>query len=980
MRTTLGWHFDNTDNFIFTRGNNVWAQEDIAGTSLTSGFSDTSLTAFPSLTFDKNLNPGNHPSAATNIKAAITNLFYWNNIIHDISYQYGFTEAAGNFQTYNSGRGGLGDDYVNAFAQDGSGSNNANFGTPPDGFNPRMRMYLFRTAHILNFNVNSPAPIAANYVAVESNLSFKNKLSYSGPITADVVLVNDNPPGTSIACGPVTNGAALIGKIALIDRGTCSYISKLLVAQSYGAIGAIIINNVPGPPLQMTGLDTNIAIPAVMISDVDGAILKSNLAGLNVTMSASGGLYTDGDLDNGIITHEYTHGISNRLTGGPANVGCLANVEQMGEGWSDYFALMLTNNWSTALTTDGNKNRTIASYAAAQPATGGGIRIYPYSTNMGVNPWNYSMLATNTGGNPHRVGELWCATIWDMTWNIIQQDGIDPDIYRGTKGNNIALQLVTEGMKYQPCSPGFLDGRDAILKADSILYNYAHKCAIWNAFARRGMGKAAVQGSSNSYTDQVAAYDLPAGLGISKTVNKSSVINGDNLTYTIKAYCDCTPLNNITIIDTLASTLNYISSSGGSYTSPYVHFDGLNFAANETKTFTIQANVNSSYTAPVTLIDDTRDPAAYTWSSSATTGAINWVETTTRSHSNSHSWYARDEGSPTDFTLTSGNLLLDTISTLSFWHYFDTESAYDGAVVEISTDGGISWSDLGEFMTQNPYNNTLDPFSTGIGNRKAFSGSSGGFIQTIISLTGFAGTTAQIRFRFTSDMVVGSDGWYIDDIVLKNEHGINNIAYAFNGAAMLSRNNALTLFAPTAALPVNFLSFVVQKQAANAAMLHWKVNSEINHEKYIIERSTDGREFNMIGEIAAGSVSILEKDYFYTDYNPLKGNNFYRIVQKDKDGKSTLSVVRQLKFINNEITIKISPNPTYNHTIQVEIEAAGLSGLSGELLNTTGQSLKTFILKQGANTVDMQNLAKGMYFIKVYSGSTNIDIKKVMIQ
>ena len=114
-------------------------------------------------------------------------------------------------------------------------------------------------------------------------------------------------------------------------------------------------------------------------------------------------------------------------------------------------------------------------------------------------------------------------------------------------------------------------------------------------FARRGMGKNAVQGSSNSYTDQVAAYDLPAGLGISKTVNKSSVINGDNLTYTIKAYCDCTPLNNITIIDTIASTLNYISSSGGSYTSPYVHFDGLNFAANETKTFNIQANVNSSY-------------------------------------------------------------------------------------------------------------------------------------------------------------------------------------------------------------------------------------------------------------------------------------------------------------------------------------------------------------------------------------------------
>ena len=67
--TTLGWHFDNTNDFKFTRGNNVWAQEDLAGTSSTSGFSDTSITAFPTLTFDKNLNLATHPYFLTNIKA-----------------------------------------------------------------------------------------------------------------------------------------------------------------------------------------------------------------------------------------------------------------------------------------------------------------------------------------------------------------------------------------------------------------------------------------------------------------------------------------------------------------------------------------------------------------------------------------------------------------------------------------------------------------------------------------------------------------------------------------------------------------------------------------------------------------------------------------------------------------------------------------------------------------------------------------------
>ena len=50
----------------------------------------------------------------------------------------------------------------------------------------------------------------------------------------------------------------------------------------------------------------------------------------------------DGDFDNGVIAHEYAHGISNRLTGGPANVGCLSNTEQMGEGWSDWLGLIMT--------------------------------------------------------------------------------------------------------------------------------------------------------------------------------------------------------------------------------------------------------------------------------------------------------------------------------------------------------------------------------------------------------------------------------------------------------------------------------------------------------------------------------------------------------------------------------------------------------------------------------------------------------------
>jgi len=73
-------------------------------------------------------------------------LFYYNNILHDYLYSIGFTESLWNFQQDNFGKGGAGQDAVSAQVQDGSGTNNANFGTPADGSRPRMQMFLFTEA------------------------------------------------------------------------------------------------------------------------------------------------------------------------------------------------------------------------------------------------------------------------------------------------------------------------------------------------------------------------------------------------------------------------------------------------------------------------------------------------------------------------------------------------------------------------------------------------------------------------------------------------------------------------------------------------------------------------------------------------------------------------------------------------------------------------------------------------------------------
>ena len=120
-------------------GNNVHACADRNGNNACDAGEPSCGT---SLVCDFPLDLGSDPSLS--IPAALTNLFYWNNIIHDVQYQYGFDEAGGNFQESNFGRGGAGSDSVNAEAQDnanGASNCNANFGTPPDGGNPRMQMF-----------------------------------------------------------------------------------------------------------------------------------------------------------------------------------------------------------------------------------------------------------------------------------------------------------------------------------------------------------------------------------------------------------------------------------------------------------------------------------------------------------------------------------------------------------------------------------------------------------------------------------------------------------------------------------------------------------------------------------------------------------------------------------------------------------------------------------------------------------------------
>jgi subtilisin-like proprotein convertase family protein len=429
----LGWI---TDGVNTTTGNNVDAGVDIDGINGIDPSGRAVGAPFRVFNFPYNPSPGIPPPgespALDNYRmGAVTNLFFWSNRYHDRLYGLGFSEAAGNFQQNNFGRGGLGNDFVLAEAQDFSGTNNANFATPPDGIPGRMQMFIF-----------------------------------TGP----------NP-----------------------DR--------------------------------------------------------------------------DGDLDQDVVLHELTHGVSNRLH---ANASGLLNntAGGMGEGWSDFYARALLS------TADENVNGIYPSgaYATLQflniLGTNNsyyGIRRFPYAVKTAVgpngrphNPLTFAdadpaQLDTTDGAFPespinfsdngatetHNLGEIWCMALLEMRARIITRLGF-------ATGNQRALQIVTDGMKLDPASPNMLEGRDSILTADCAGFGGADERDIWAGFAARGMGVSARYNSDTSVTE---AFDTPnLNIGAVTLVDNSCAPDGfpdpgETLTLTIplsNPFCS-TPANDVSI-------------------------------------------------------------------------------------------------------------------------------------------------------------------------------------------------------------------------------------------------------------------------------------------------------------------------------------------------------------------------------------------------------------------------------------------------
>jgi len=800
---------------VQTTGNNVDAYLDLVAPD---GFSAGDLrpaTSSPGAfdwTYDVNQNPN---ASTTQRSAAGTTLFYVNNYLHDLFYDRGFDEAAGNAQSDNFGRGGVDGDPIHAEGQDYGGTSNANMTTPADGGSPRMQMYVFTAPKTANLLIAAPVALAGTYLAGTASFG-----PQSFSLAGQVVAGEDGTAPINDGCSAITSNVA--GKIALIDRGTCTYATKALNAQAAGAIGVIIADIVPGSSPPSMGGSGAVTIPVLSVTQDLGAAIRAQLgAGVTVTLSRPVQLQRDGTIDGHIIAHEWGHYLSNRLVG-DSNGLTTQQAGGMGEGWGDFLALLMTSREGD----DMSGCYPVGPYAISGNLVASnvyyfGIRRYPYSTDLTKNPLTFRHISAGqalppgpplngdpTGANNaevHNTGEVWCSMLWECYAALVGDSGrLTFDQARARM-----MDYLVAGLAMTPDGPTFVEARDAMLSV-VLAADPADFALLTQAFAKRGLGTGAVAPDRNDVTNSgvIESFSIGGDLAVtSMTLSDAPYAcdgdgyldNGEQGTLTIEvANTGWTSLTGTAL--TLSSPNGAISFPGGNVfdvaaTAPFqaafvqvpVALSGA--APGEVVALTAEGDdpallvpgPRSRTFFDVVEVDEVPDGAdgfeahAPNWTSDGAAGSAGVPWSRQADGAGQHEMHIDDFGGIGDWRLVTPPLSASPTDplVLSFEHRYtfeaDVSNDWDGGVIEISTDGGANWTDVGASAVPG-YTGTLSTAASNpLGGRAAWTGESAGYpamVATTLNLgTTYAGQTVRLRFRIGTDEATGAAGWWIDDVM-----------------------------------------------------------------------------------------------------------------------------------------------------------------------------------------------------------------------
>jgi hypothetical protein len=385
-------------------------------------------------------------SSNPDIYPGTVNLFYFNNIIHDYLYSIGFTEALWNFQQDNFGKGGAGQDAISAQVQDGSGTDNANFGTPADGGYPRMQMFLFTDGGFRR----SDGDLDWDVVAHEHYHGVSNRSVGKGDTGGlGVALVGESGGmgegwsdynATSIADDD-SEGEYVTGQLDIGIRR----IPYTNYRWSYGALnGTSLSRRDNRPPLSAQSPDANPGAIPFEVHDI-GEVWSATLWDMRelLIMKDPNGVFFDGN-------------------------------RRLGSGAFFYIGSRQVRS------VDANHP---VEYRASFNTTGGTLGITP-TINAGqhiVRPGLLAQEIATRGGDRH--GPLATAV---------------------ANSARLSDTLVLRGMQLVPLNPSFVDSRDSILLADRELTGGENQAIIWRAFASHGVGLNATSSSSGDPGSQSA--------------------------------------------------------------------------------------------------------------------------------------------------------------------------------------------------------------------------------------------------------------------------------------------------------------------------------------------------------------------------------------------------------------------------------------------------------------------------------------------
>jgi len=810
-------------NATVTRGNNVDAYADRSPEDgFTPNSNDIRASTTSLATFDRTYDTLLEPDVNQNqVMAAVTQLFYTTNYLHDYWYDSGFNEAAGNAQTNNFGRGGAENDAMLAEAQDNSGTNNANMKAMADGQPPIMQMFVW----------TGKSTGTASVTALDQ--SFATGVAAFGPInfntTGVLSLVNDGNAPNGDGCTAIQDN--LSGKIALIDRGTCKFKSKAYNAQKAGATAVIIVDNQDNDVPLALGDDINqvvtITIPVVSITLASGATLKQGIqaGSVNASMSRTGSsaVQRDGTIDNLIVAHEWGHYIHLRL------VPCGSNMcSAESEGWGDFFAM------HTSLREGDNLDGTFAIGTYATPALGDsgyfGIRRIPYSVDMNKNALTFKHIADSASlpdthpvqpipspnSQVHNAGEIWATMLFESLVGILKRSQKPDAPYTFEEGRRRMANYVVRGMKLAPANPTFLEQRDAILAAAAAA-DKEDMMIIGEAFAKRGAGSCAISPDTHSsdYAGVVESFEIKANIDDLAGSADDSIRSCDN-----DGKLDAQERGRITIelantgivdltdavVEVSASKLGVIFPNGtqasfntiGAFATGKASIDiELDGSFNIIESVSLDITVTSAQSCltkntvievpyvhydnvPDSSTTDTVESDIEAWTRTGMSSDIVWSRQ--GNEEPNHVWHGDNTPGQTDTSLESPTIVAGSGPvSIALDHRWDFERGpapdsgdivnYDGAVLEISTNNGQSWQDITAFAGS-PYNGTItDITGNALGGRQGFVSKSEGhpsFTTTTIKLNkSIANKSFKLRFRIGTDPAAGETGWDIDKIAVQ---------------------------------------------------------------------------------------------------------------------------------------------------------------------------------------------------------------------